>query len=106
MLYFTGRTRVHEGEGLSRAVLKGEKPWNTDRGPVVVDGLFLRSLLQRPDPEAEMFLRWLTGFDAGEDSCWTFRNFPRADGLQVGPPRRTAVSWPSVEAELKGLVQP
>lgn len=106
MLYFTDRTRVHEGDGFARAVLSGEAPWHRAGDPVVVDGLYLRNLLARPDPEAEKFLRWLLGFDTEDSSCWTFRTMTPADGLLLGPPRRSAASWTSVEAEIKGLYQP
>jgi len=102
MLYFTDRTRVHEGDGLARAVLAGEVPWAGETSPVVVDGPYLRNLLGRPKSEAKIFLRWLLGFEAEEDSCWTFKALPEADGLLVGAPRRSADSWLELEGEIRG----
>ena len=106
MLYFTDRTRVHEGEGLARAVENGEAPWDRDTDPVVVDGLFLRHLLAQSVPETETFLRWLMGYEEEDRSCLTIHQLSGADGFLLGLPRRSVASWSSVEAEIRDLAGP
>jgi hypothetical protein len=106
MLYFTGRTRVFEGEGLARAVRRDDPPWSRDNEPVVVDGLYLRALLDQPEPRSEDFLRWLVGFGAADRRCLTFTKLPAADGLLVSPPRRAAGTWSSLRREIRELFRP
>jgi hypothetical protein len=109
MLYFTRRTRVHEGDGLGRAVLDGEAPWSgtSAQGPVVVvAGPWLRELLTRSDRDAEIYLRWLLGFDAAGKSCRTISPLDHADGLVLKPDRRRSPSWPELVSEVKGLARP
>jgi len=109
MLYFTGRTAVHEGNGLARAVLAGETPWSgaPDAGAaVVIEGPYLRGLLDLDDVASMEFLRWLVGFDPEEGSCRVVTALARADGLLLGPGRRQVSSWPPLEAEVRELSRP
>jgi hypothetical protein len=109
MLYFTGRTRVHEGDGLARAVLAGEAPWpgTVDDGTVIViEGPYLRKILERDDLEATEFLRWLVRFDAQEGECLVLRALPQADGLVLGPGHRQVSSWQALVDEFRELSLP
>ncbi|MEN8007102.1 MAG: hypothetical protein ABFS42_08805 [Candidatus Krumholzibacteriota bacterium] len=109
LLYFTGRTRVHEGDGLARAVLAGESVWfHFDQGAatVVIEGAFLRELLARNERETDPFLRWLAGYDLEAESSLAARVLPGTDAVQLGPDRRHAGSWQEVEQELRGFSQP
>jgi hypothetical protein len=73
---------------------------------VVVAGPFLRDLLARDDQDAEIFLRWLVGYEAAGGSCRTIRPLDGADGLILEPVRRGAGSWPELVSEIKGLARP
>lgn len=109
MLYFTDRVRVHEGDGLARAVLSGQAPWSgtRDDGPVIViEGPYLRNLLARDDLEAGEFLRWLVRFDSQEEGCLVFRALHQTDGLVLGPGRRQVSSWQALVAEIRELSLP
>ncbi len=105
MLYFTARTRVHEGDGLARDVLAGDVPWYSGT-EVVIEGPYLRGLLNRDEAVAGEFLRWLVGFDPEEGSSLVVRALPPADGLLLGPDRGPVSSWPGLVDEIKGLSRP
>jgi hypothetical protein len=109
MLYFTDRVGVHEGNGLAKAVLAGEAPWSgtPEAGPaIVIEGPYLRELLDRDDSAAAEFLRWLVGFDPRAGSCRVVSGLPQADGLLLGPGRRQVSSWPELAAEIRELSLP
>jgi hypothetical protein len=105
MLYFTDRARVHEGDGLIRAVQDGDVPWGSG-STVVIEGPYLRGLLDRNDPADGEFLRWLVGFDPEEGSCVVVRALPLADGLMLGQDRRPVSSWSAVVDEIRELSKP
>lgn len=109
MLYFTERTRVHEGDGLARSIGDGGNPRPVPghgEAPVVIDGILLRELLDRGDPETGIYLKWLTGFDPESKSCLMARRLVEADGVQLGPGRGPAGSWAEVAGEIRVLSQP
>ncbi len=105
MLYFTDRTRVHEGDGLFRAVQNGDTPWGSG-ATVVIEGPYLRGLLNRDDVASGEFLRWLMGFDPEEGSCLVVRALPLADGLILGPERGSIPSWSGLVDEIRELSKP
>jgi len=109
MLYFTARTGVHEGDGLARKVLAGEAPWSGIRtqGPVlVVEGPYLRQLLDGDEAVTVAFLRWLVGYDSQAASCLTFSVLPGADGVLLGPDRQSISSWSELVSAIRELLQP
>jgi hypothetical protein len=109
MLYFTTRTRVHEVEGLARAVSAGEDPWDRDGtgGPaVVITGPCLRSLLGRDDTSTRLFLTWLLEYDPAEASGRNPRALAGADGFELGPDRVSFASLPEMVSRLRELAGP
>ena len=105
MLYFTDRTRVHEGDGLIRAVKNGDAPWGSG-ATVVMEGPYLRALLNRDDAAAGPFLRWLLEYDPEEGSCLDVTALPEADGLILGPDRRPVSTWPALVDGIRELSRP
>jgi hypothetical protein len=109
MIYFTARTRVHEGDGLAREVLAGEAPWSASQaqGPVlVVEGPYLRELLDRNETSNDTFLRWLVDYDSQATDCLTPGALPGADGVLLGPDRQSVSSWPELVSKIRALSQP
>jgi len=109
MLYFTTRSKVREGDGLARKVLAGQVPWSGIRtqGPVlVVEGPYLRHLLDRDEAATVAFLRWLVGYDSQTASCLTFSVLQGADGMLLGPDRQSISSWSELVSEIRELLQP
>ncbi len=103
ILYFTSRTNVHEAEGLVRAVQEGSVPWapaDLTGQAVVMDGLYLRSLLEKEDPASQPFLKWLSGYDREKGTCLTIHSLPGDTGLIFGPARGVFPTWESVRAQL------
>ena len=100
---------MHSSLPLARAVLAGEAPWpgTVDDGTVIViEGPYLRKILERDDLEATEFLRWLVRFDAQEGECLVLRALPQADGVVLGPGRRQVSSWQELVAEVRELSLP
>jgi hypothetical protein len=73
---------------------------------IVIEGPYLRKILERDDLETGEFLRWLVRFDAQEGECLVLKALPQADGLVLGPGHRQVSSWQALVDEIRELSLP